>query len=46
MLRKIRSKYITNIIFDYLQLNLRLKIIKYTKKLRNISLFKLLLKYI
>ena len=36
MLRKIRSKYITNIIFDYLQLNLRLKIIKYTKKLQNL----------
>ena len=36
MLKKIRSKYITNIIFDYLKLNQRLKIIKYTKKLQNL----------
>ena len=36
MLQKIRSKYITNIIFDFLQLNQRLKIIKYTKKLQNL----------
>ena len=36
MFKKIRSKYITNLIFNYLQLNHRLKIIKYTKALQNI----------
>ena len=40
MLKKIRSKYITNIIFNYLQLNQCLKIIKYTKKLQNLLTIK------
>ena len=40
MWKKIRSKYITNIIFEYLQLNQRLKILKYTKKLQNLLTIK------